>query len=233
MTKKFFSDNILDFLFNLKFDKSILPADFKVMNPYNESISEEITQAIKAFYGKYYKDHKRRRLILGINPGRLGAGSTGIPFTDTKRLDQYCGISLSSVYTHEPSSVFMYNMMDAYGGHEQFYKDFYITSTVPLGFISVKGGKEININYYDNKLLENALESYIVENLLFQLSFGIKSQEVYCLGTGKNFAYLQKLNEKHRIFGKITPLEHPRYIMQYKAKQLPDYIDKYLRILKH
>lgn len=232
MTKRVFSDNILDFLFNLDFDKSILPKYFKVMNPYKESISEEVTHAIQSFYGKYYNDKNSRKLILGINPGRLGAGSTGIPFTDTKRLEQYCGISLSSVYTHEPSSVFMYNMMDAYGGHEQFYRDFYISSTVPLGFIQVKGGKETNINYYDNKFLENALEKYIVEKLFHQLDFGIESQEVFCLGTGKNFAYLQKLNEKHRIFGKITPLEHPRYIMQYKAKQLPEYIDKYLRLLR-
>ena len=40
---------------------------------------------------------------LGINPGRLGAGSTGLPFTDTKRCEGDLGILAvqngDSVYT--------------------------------------------------------------------------------------------------------------------------------------
>lgn len=227
----FFSDKIIDFLFNLDFDQSLLPSGFKVMNPYKESPSPEITHAIKAFYQKYYHDNNKRRFIIGINPGRLGAGSTGIPFTDTKRLKEFCDISLSSIQTHEPSSVFMYQMMKAYGGHEAFYKHFYIGSTVPLGFLIEKGGKNLNINYYDNKQLESALEGYIVEKIRHQLSFGLESKEVFCLGTGKNFQFLEKLNAKYALFGKITPLEHPRFIMQYKAKQIDYYIDKYLKVL--
>jgi hypothetical protein len=39
-----------------------------------------------SFYQKYYADNKKRSLIIGINPGRFGAGVTGIPFTDPIRL---------------------------------------------------------------------------------------------------------------------------------------------------
>lgn len=227
----FFSDKILDFLFNLEFDTSLLPTDFRVMNPYKESISEEVRNAVETFYHKYYNDKNKRNLILGINPGRLGAGSTGIPFSDTKRLKEYCDIELTSIYSHEPSSVFMYKMIERFGGPAAFYKQFYIGSTVPLGFLKVQDNKETNINYYDNKTLENSLEYYIVEKLKEQIKFGLFTEEVYCLGTGKNFNYLEKLNSKHQLFGKIIPLEHPRYIMQYKAKSLDSYIDKYIDIL--
>ncbi|MCB0784389.1 MAG: DUF4918 family protein, partial [Flavobacteriales bacterium] len=49
-----------------------------------------------------------------------------------------------------------------------------------------------------------------------------------CVGTGKNLAYLEKLNAELGLFGNIVPLEHPRYVMQYKARMLDHYVDKYL-----
>ncbi len=58
------------------------------MNPFKEN--PDALAISSAFYKKYYDDHRMRRLILGINPGRFGAGVTGIPFTDTKRLTEKC-----------------------------------------------------------------------------------------------------------------------------------------------
>ncbi|NJK87700.1 MAG: DUF4918 family protein [Bacteroidales bacterium] len=63
-------------------------------------------------------------MILGINPGRHGAGVTGITFTDTKRLWEKCGIKAEGRVTHEPSSVFFYEIIDAFGGVEKFYSHF-------------------------------------------------------------------------------------------------------------
>src|SRR5690606_32849252 len=114
----------------------------------------------KKFYSKYYNDNDRRSLILGINPGRLGAGATGIPFTDTKRLSDECGIHPIGMHTHEPSSVFVYDMIDAYGGVEMFYRNFYISSVCPLGCVAVKQGKELNYNYYDSKSLERSIPPF-------------------------------------------------------------------------
>jgi hypothetical protein len=67
----------------------------------------------------------------------LGAGATGIPFTDTKRLESDCAESKTpDIATHEPSSVFVYEMIKAYGGPKNFYgNDFYISSVSPLGFV--------------------------------------------------------------------------------------------------
>ena len=82
-------------------------------------------------------------IILGINPGRLGAGVTGIPFTDTKRLVTECKIPYSGKLTHEISSVFVYEMINAFGGVSNFYKKFYINSPFPLAITKTSSeGKE-------------------------------------------------------------------------------------------
>jgi hypothetical protein len=89
---------------------------------------------------------------LGINPGRFGAGVTGIPFTDTKRLEEKCWLTIEGLTTYEPSSVFVYDVIEAYGGVEKFYSDYYISSVCPLGFVKFnEKGKEINYNYYDSR----------------------------------------------------------------------------------
>ncbi len=208
-----------------------MPDGVRAMNPYVES-SDKVQGVIKTFYQKFYSDNKSRTLILGINPGRLGAGATGIPFTDTKRLNKECGIAFDDFHLHEPSSVFVYEMIEAYGGAEKFYADFYISSISPLGFVKQnEKGNELNFNYYDDKDFANRLESYIVSKIKAQISFGLKDVCV-CWGTGKNFAHLSKLNEKYQLFKEVIPLEHPRYIVQYKSKEKDFYIKKYVDTLK-
>jgi len=39
---------------------------------------------------------------------------------------------------------------------------------------------------------------------------------------------LRKLNEKEKFFKNMIALEHPRFIMQYKAKSKDVYIKKYV-----
>jgi hypothetical protein len=226
MTK---ADKILDFLNQVDF-KGELPSGIEILNPYKNITS--VLNLCRQFYTKFYNDHQDRTLILGINPGRLGAGATGIPFTDTKRLETDCGIACTEIATHEPSSVFMYEMIRAYGGPELFYRHFYINSVCPLGFVQVNGSKITNYNYYDSKELDTAVSPFICENIEKQIEIAGKSDQCYCLGTGKNFQYLSKLNVQHRFFKKLIPLEHPRYIMQYKNKAIPQYIGDYLIKLK-
>lgn len=222
-----FADHVIAFNSNLEYTGK-LPPGIRIMNPFREQ--PHIKEIMRQFYKKFYDDHLTRQMIIGINPGRLGSGSTGVPFTDTKRMIDAHGINIEGLKTHEPSAVFMHEMFSAYGGVEKFYKDFYIGSVCPLGFTSVQpGGKEINYNYYDSKALTDAVYDFIVKSLKEQLTFGIDTNVAYCLGTGKNFAFLQQLNNKERFFKKIVPLEHPRFVMQYKSKTKQAYIDKYLR----
>ncbi len=222
-----FSEKVKHFNRQLQFAGS-LPEGISVLNPFIDNSSA--IAASEAFYNTYYNDHKNRFWILGINPGRFGAGVTGIPFTDTKRLLDVCGITLNIKQTHEPSSVFIYDMIAAYGGAEKFYSKFYINSVCPLGFTNSNNkSNNINYNYYDNAALMQASEPFIISSIQKQIEFGIHTNLCFCMGTGKNFSYLKKLNEKHAFFKAIIALEHPRYIIQYKLKSKDQYINKYLK----
>lgn len=222
-----FAEKVIDFNKQLQYTGGSLPAGIRIMNPFKES--EQALSISDIFYHKYYNDDERRYLILGINPGRFGGGLTGIPFTDPKRLLTECNISYTGKATHEPSSVFIYEMINAYGGAEAFYKNFYINSLCPLGFTTLEAnGKEKNYNYYDSKELTAAVSDFIIENINKQISLGVKTNVCFCFGTGKNEAFLNKLNAQYHFFKKIVALEHPRFIMQYKTASKQFYIDKYL-----
>lgn len=222
----FLSHHINTFLNDLEFTGT-LPAGIGIMNPYRESA--EVMKITTQFYDRFYSDNNPRYLILGINPGRFGAGLTGIPFTDPKRLIAYCGIPYQGPMAHEPSSVFVYDMITAFGGVEKFYGRFYINSLSPLGFTSIgKNGKEINYNYYDSKQLMESAYDFIIDNVRKQIALGVVTDICYCFGTGKNEQFLRKINDRYGFFNQIIPLEHPRYIMQYKLKRKEEYIRKYL-----
>ncbi len=226
-----FAEKIISFNRNLYFDNP-LPKGIRVMNPYAEN--PEAMEASTRFYQKYYADDLPRKLILGINPGRFGAGVTGIPFTDTKRLKEVCGIRINNVSTYETSSVFVYEFIEAYGGPEAFYRDYYISAVCPLGFVRTgKNGKEVNLNYYEIPELIALSKDFIIRSLEHQLAFGIDRECCFCFGNNKNYRYLSELNRKKGYFNQIVPLEHPRFIMQYRSKQKDRYIDKYLQVLKY
>ncbi|MEO8569115.1 MAG: uracil-DNA glycosylase family protein [Ginsengibacter sp.] len=191
------------------------------MNPFRDSTTYNLC---KQFYTKYYNDDNPRHLIIGINPGRFGGGITGIPFTDPMRLQNICGIENEFKKKYELSSVFIYEMIDAFGGPEIFYNNFYITSISPLGF--TKHNK--NLNYYDDRNLESSIKNFVIDCIKKQLAFGINRELAFCLGEGKNFVYLSRLNEEMKFFKKIIPLPHPRFIMQYKLKKKEEYIERYL-----
>src|SRR5215210_2937741 len=137
------SNKILNFLFNLQFPFD-LSGGVEVMNPFSD---EETARIVRNFYNKYYNDNNPRYCIIGINPGRFGGGVTGIPFTDPIRLENECGIKNDFRKLAELSSIFVYEVVKAYGGAEKFYHDFLITALSPLGF--TKNG--VNLNYYDDK----------------------------------------------------------------------------------
>ncbi len=223
-----FAQQVISFNQSLSFSGR-LPKGIRIMNPFREN--KEINFITGAFYKKFYNDNKTRKLILGINPGRLGAGATGIPFTDTKRLEEYCKIKVATLSTHEPSSVFVYKLIEAYGGVKKFYSHFYINSICPLGFIKQNEKKNwINLNYYDDEKLYKAMQPFMISSLKTQLSFGIDTRTCFVLGK-KNASYISRINEQENIFTRIVVLEHPRYIEQYKSKYREKYIAEFLEKL--
>lgn len=227
--KKTFADRVIDFNRNLQYPGK-LPPGFSILNPYLDN--PETMQVMERFYRKYYNDSTQRKFIIGINPSRHGAGVTGVPFTDTKRLEAVCGIKMISARTHEVSSVFMYEMIEAMGGAKEFYSEFYINSPFPLAIIRhSKDGQWLNANYYDDPQLFELVKEFMISSLKKHISMGLDTNEVFILGK-KNADFIKKLNHHAKLFGKLNILEHPRYIQQYKSKEKQLYIDKYLRTLK-
>lgn len=220
-----FADRVINFNTHLAYNQS-LPEDFDVLNPY--IYNPETMEVMRAFYHKFYNDNRQRKFIIGINPSRHGAGVTGVPFTDTKRLESECGIAMKSAHTHEISSVFMYDMIQQYGGVAKFYNDFYINSPFPLAIVrKASDGKWLNANYYDEEVLFKSVKDYMIATLKKHIALGVDTQKVFVLGK-KNATFLQKLNKEATLFGEMVVLEHPRFIQQYKSKEKQLYIDKFL-----
>lgn len=225
---KNFADKVIEFNRNLQYSGN-LPEDFQVLNPYLDN--PETLEVMQKFYHKYYNDLHQRKFIIGINPSRNGAGVTGVPFTDTKRLESACGITMKSAHTHEISSVFMYDMIDQYGGVEKFYRDCYINSPFPLAIVRRSKNGWLNANYYDDKRLFEDVKSFMIDSLKKNISLGLDTSEVFILGK-KNADFISKLNKEEQLFERMTVLEHPRYIQQYRSKEKQLYIDKYILELK-
>lgn len=217
------AERIIDFHRNPVVPEN-LPPGVSVLNPFSDPATLELASR---FYHKYYGDNQPRTIILGINPGRLGGGTTGIPFTDPVKLETICGIQNSLPKKAELSADFIYQVIAAMGGPHSFYSTFYINSYFPLAL--VKEGK--NLNYYDQPALKKIIEPVAADSIRRQLDFGINRERAFCLGGGENFKAVSRLNQQHAFFREVIPLPHPRFIMQYRRKYVKDYIQLYKKQL--
>ncbi|GAB3887147.1 uracil-DNA glycosylase family protein [Spirosoma agri] len=200
-----------------------LPPEVGVMNPYQ---TPDVQRIVGEFYTRFYTDTTPRIFVLGINPGRFGAGVTGISFTTPQNLRRYCGIENDLRDTPELSSRFIYQVVDAFGGAAEFYSRFFLTSLFPLAL--TKAGK--NYNFYDDRQTTETLWPAITETVRTQTGFGYDRRVAVCLGR-KNETYLRRLNDQQGFFDRIVTLDHPRYILQYKSKDMPIYLETYIATL--
>ncbi|HUB61291.1 MAG TPA: uracil-DNA glycosylase family protein [Puia sp.] len=214
---------ILHFYRNLK-PRFTLRDGIGIMNPYRDAATWKV---VTTFYERFYSDLSPRALIFGINPGRHGAGVTGIPFTDPIRLDEKCGIANGFLKRGELSSEFVYAVIGAFGGPAAFYGRYHFTALSPLGF--VRDGK--NLNYYDDKELLKGFEPFMLRCIRRQLATMPVEPTCFCLGEGENYRYFSRINERHGFFKQIIPLPHPRWVMQYRRKQVKDYVELYVNKL--
>lgn len=218
-----FDDQFIHFYKTLK--PPALPKGFGILHPQQD---KKVMQVVNTFFKKYYPDTSPRKLILGINPGRFGAGITGINFTAPRQLRENCHIDHPWDNSSELSAEFIYMMIEAYGGAEKFYGKYFLGSVSPLGY--VKDGR--NINYYDDKRLSDKVTPFIITSIKQQLEIGLSADTCYCIGGEKNYRFLSGLNERYKFFQNIVALPHPRYIMQYRRKHLKEHIEEYVELLR-
>ena len=217
-----FSERAITFYLNQQ-RPTDLPPGVSAMNPYETPVVQEL---VTQFYAKFYSDQRPRVYVLGINPGRFGAGVTGLSFTTPQNLARYCGIPNNLPPTPELSSRFIYKVIEAFGGVDAFYGRFFLSSLYPLAL--VKDGK--NYNFYDDKATTKVLWPVMIDSIRQQQTFGCDRRVAICLGR-KNENFLKKLNDEQEFFERIVTVDHPRYILQYRSKFLEQYVDTYLRVL--
>lgn len=218
-----FADRAINFFLNISYPEN-LPANIKTMNPYETA---DVKAIISAFFKKYFNDNSKRILAFGINPGRFGGGITGVSFTDPLALEKFCGIENKFKKKTELSSEFIYLFISKFGGVQKFFSKYFLSALYPLALI--KDGK--NYNYYDEKKLFLLLKPSIIQTIKDHIDLGCSTETVISLGR-KNSLYLDEINQEEKFFNKIIVLDHPRYIMQYKRKQLDKYINEYLTVFQ-
>ncbi|MCC3158909.1 DUF4918 family protein [Hymenobacter sp. 15J16-1T3B] len=200
-----------------------LPDAVEALSPYQ---AEPARGLLAQFAQRYYADNEPRVALLGINPGRFGAGSTGVAFTDPAALQLRCGIANALPRRPELSSQFVYQLVDALGGPRAFYQHFYLGSLYPL--VLVRAGR--NYNYYDSRAVTRALWPAMQQALQQQVAAGLRRDVAVSLGR-RNGEFFTKLNQELGLFERILVFDHPRFIMQYKRREAPDFAARYAAML--
>src|SRR5690606_22771135 len=70
-------------------------------------------ELVREYYQNFYAVKAQRIVLCGINPGRKGAGKTGIPFIDLKGASQLLSRELKR--DQEISAQFVHSIIDAVG----------------------------------------------------------------------------------------------------------------------
>jgi Uracil DNA glycosylase superfamily len=202
-----------------------LPRGVVALNPYPKP---GIQDFLRSFLRKFFSDNNKRVFVFGINPGRFGAGITGVTFTDPIALESFCGVANDLPKKRELSSVFIYEFIKLWGGPKKFYGDFFLTAVSPLGF--VKDGR--NFNFYDHPALLRDIKPFLTWSIESQLGFGARREAAIVLGTGRIKQIFEDLNRECDFFKAVHAVEHPRFIMQYRRRNVGDHLQKYSEIFE-
>ncbi len=219
-----FADRLLHFLRTFPLPGA-LPGGAAALSPFREPAVYEL---LGRFAHKFYADNRPRVAVLGINPGRLGMGRTGVAFTDPGALAEFCGIGHELPRQRpEISTQFVYRVVTALGGPAAFYQHFYLGSVYPL--VLLRNG--LNYNYYDAPALIKALWPDLRRSLRQQVhELGLRTDVAVSLGQ-RNGLFLNRLNDELGLFGKVVVLDHPRYLMQYRRRELDANVARYVAAL--
>ncbi|MCX6139479.1 MAG: DUF4918 family protein [Candidatus Kapabacteria bacterium] len=215
---------IEQFLTSLQFDGD-LPNGIEVLDPYANT---ETCRVVHEMVKRYYQDGHPRLGVWGINPGRFGAGITGLSFTDPWAVSNLLGINTTLTGRRELSAEFISMVIERYGGPTVFYRDVYMCALSPLGF--VKNGK--NINFYDHPKLIRSIVPFVLSSLRAQHKAGLIADRCIVLGAGKLKSFTEREVSGAMGYTKILYLEHPRYIMQYRRADVSMFVDKYIEAIR-
>jgi len=196
---------------NDEFRFIIRSAKLEILNGYNEN-----TNLVKRYFEHFYSNKYPDIVLCGINPGRNGAGKTGIPFLDFNSLSKI--FKNVDRYDRERSSTFLYKVIE-YFGIEKFFNNFLLTNYSFLGFVQNKK----NFNYYD--LPDDALR-FIEKTFKYELKI-IRPKYIISLSkeVHKSINFIEfdfSVNTDHY-------LPHP-YYCSFTSRE-NNYLQKYKNLL--
>jgi len=207
LKKKYFESNEIEIL--------LQNTNISVLDNFLEN-----EENIKLFNKTFYRNNYPKTVLCGINPGKNGAGKTGVPFIDF--------ISLSKMLKDvnrkdtERSAQFFYEIVEEIG-IERFYNSFYVTNISWVGY--VKENK--NLNYYD---LPINVKAFIYDTFKYEMK--IVSPTTIISLSGKVKETISKLFDNSNI-DVTQQLAHPNYCAfpknydKYKSEYM-DLLSRYL-----
>ena len=157
-------------------------------NPDIEIIEkDEDEDALKnqiLFDEKYYHEGFPKIVLCGINPGRKGAGVTGVPFVDMATLAERLSdnkISFNGSGKEQSAQYFNEIVNHEEFGAKKFYKHFYVTNFSWVGFIEKINNptKIINHNYHE---LNPEAQQYINDAFKREMSI-VKPKVIIPIGS--------------------------------------------------
>lgn len=173
---------------------------------------------IEKYYDKYVDFDSDKIVLCGLNPGRFGAGLTGVPFIDFKSLSKM----LSNIKKDdgESSAQFFFELVKKFG-IEKFYKICYVTNISKFGYSKKSSAK--NVNY---PKLPNSAQDWLFKRFIEEMNL-IKPKVIIPLSDDVAKT-LKVLTQAQQLDYKIAPkLNHPAWVMTYKKKDKNLWLQKY------
>lgn len=171
------------------------------------------------FIQQYLPEPLPQTVILGLNPGRSGAGLTGIPFLDFRSLANLLPDTPLPRNDTEPSANFFHRVVQNVGV-EKFYRTFYVSNVAAVGFL--RDGK--NCNYPE---LPTAAQRVIEERFLAEMA-QLQPKRIIALGREVE-ATVQRLFPDDSV--RISHLPHPSWIMTYRLREAQSWVRRYTQML--
>jgi uracil-DNA glycosylase len=181
---------------NNKYGKELNELGIGILSDFKKN-----KQNIIEFHKKYVEPNNPKIVLCGINPGRYGAGLTGIPFVDFKSLQKLLpGITNEN---SEKSSKFLFSIINSFKA-DKFYQNFHVTNLSSVGFYNLKNGRNIN---YD--ILPTHIAIFILEKFVDEMNL-VKPEIIVPIGKNVDFELTLNLVKYGKIHAKIGHrLNHP------------------------
>lgn len=173
---------------------------------------------IVEFQKKYVQPNSPKIVMCGINPGRKGAGITGIPFIDTYSLSKLIpGITNTK---SEKSAKFFFSIIEEIGINK-FYRNVHVTNMSCLGFYKLDKGTNVNYNS-----LPTEIQNVLIDKFVEEMGF-INPDVIIPIGV---IVECELHNIKNRLKAEIgLRLHHPAYCLVNRKtyiETLAKYFDK-------